>query len=403
MNNDIFIDYLKRKLKLNLHKKTRLARLSQHFRELENRADIEFEEVSECTSYILEYLEVNDEQKEEIMKEIMKVLDFSVSNKNPNIIMQFETDSSCVEICEKLNSMFSTGFSYGNTIFNQNGDIRCDDINQVIEVELDFTEMEINPITGNETRKSIGNIKLRFDLLNKKVVSSVAGNRKIHHDIFEFLIRESLNISPLYVLKRAATIKNSNHSEFAPTTLLFMNLLFDVFKDMNLDIDLELLDFTNLEAVNIKGMILKGTNLFSAPEIIQRIHNGDEIFKFKVHASKIINRNGIETYFFTNFEISFEKRLCFIFDSNEPESAERYNIMSKIYDEIMKLLYDENTVSNGINLINTHLKKPKSFQMTVHEIYEMVLSTVKDVDEKVELEKYFIEEFPLVNFKMAVK
>lgn len=397
MNIAGFSEFMKKKLNNNLYKKPRLELLSGHMRGIENNDQIEFKNVDECLDYILDYLEINEEDSEQIMKEIVKVLDISVSNRNPNIVMEFKNDLSSIDLLKKLETTFEKEFRFENTIFKLNDRLKYDQINESIVAELDFTEIAINPIASEEIRKSIGIIKIRFDIKNKKVITSYAGNRKVHHDLHNYLIRESLEINPLYVLKRSSAIKNSNQSEFAPSTLLFMNLFFDVFSKMNLDVDLELLDFTNLEAINIKGMTLKGTNLLNAPEIIQRIHDGDEIFKFKVHASKILNKNGIETYFSTTFELSFEKRLCFVFDNNEMESSERYNIMGQIYDEIMQLLYSDKTVERGIELINQKLNKPKSTHMIVQEIYDEIYSVISDVDERIALEKYFLNNFPYVS------
>ncbi|MFE6167741.1 hypothetical protein ACFVP8_07625 [Viridibacillus arvi] len=397
MNKASFSGFVKTKFSNNFFKKPRLALISNHFRGLEGNQQIEFDDADECLNYILDYLDINEEDSEQIMEDIVKVLNLSVSNRNPNIVMEFENDLPFMDLVKKLEAIFENEFRYKSTVFKLNDKLKCDQINKVIEVEFDFTEMALNPINSEEVRKSIGIIKLRFDVINKKVITSYAGNRKIHHELHDYLIRESLKIKPLFVLLRSSTIKNSNNSEFAPSTLLFMNLLFDVFSKMDLKVDLELLDFTNLEAVNIKGMTLKGTNLLNAPEIIQRIHNGDEIFKFKVHAFKILNKNGAETYFSTNFELSFEKRLCFVFDTNEPESSERYSIMGQIYDEIMTLLYYDGTVERGIELINEKLHKPKSTQMIVQEIYNQVSSVVKDIDERILIEKYFIDNFSYVS------
>lgn len=399
MKIEKFLGVFERKLGVNFYKKQRLENISSYFREVEEDNDIEFSDNDECLSYIIEYLNKNEDNSDTILDEIIRVLELSVTNRNPYYVMEFTNQRTFEELCEKFNEIFGAAFNFENVHFVKNGEMQCDDINNIIEIEFDYKELEEDLVNDREIRKSIGVIKLRFDLNAKKIISSVAGNRKIHNSMYKYLVRNSINVNPLYLLKRASTIKNKNHTEFAPTTLIFMNLLFNSFKQMNLNFDLEILDFVNVEAVNIQGMTLKGTKLLSAPEILHRIHNGDEIMKFKVNVDKILDNNGQQSYYSTNFEVNLEGKLCFVFDANEEDNLEKNKLICNIYDELLKLIYSDNTVEEGMKIINDNLPKPKSMQNIVSEIYHVVNSTVKSVDEKIAIEKYFIETFPLIRLK----
>lgn len=396
---NIFVNEFKSRMKNNLYKKKRLGNFSRYFKAKEDNREIEFIDNDECLTYIIEYLNKNDDNSEEIIQELLLVLDQSVSNRNPHYTMDFDTDKSIYDFHDYIAGIFRNVIRNDDCEYTISTEIYLDDINQIIEVECDYKELVVDMDSGNEYKKSIGIIKLYFDLKNKKYISSKAGNRKIHNNIYDFLIGKGIALKPLYILKRAQTIKNKNQSEFAASTLLVANLLFNSFKGMELNFNLEFVDFINMDAPNVQGMTLKGTKLLMAPEILQRIHNGDEIFKFKVSIEKLYDENGDTYLFSTTFEVNFEGKISFIFNEDVENSELRYSTVMEIHDELKRLIYNERTIEIGIEIINENLPKPKSMQLIINDLYADVIKLIKNKDEKIAIEKYFLEKYPMFLIK----
>ncbi len=102
--------------------------------------------------------------------------------------------------------------------------------------------------------------------------------------LLNFFNTKGIKISPIYILKKSLDIKKrKNCTEFSPTTLIIINLLYKDIPKMGYKVNLDAISFTNLDSQNVQGMKMKGTNLLKAEEILQRIHLGDDVHTLKIN------------------------------------------------------------------------------------------------------------------------
>lgn len=192
-------------------------------------------------------------------------------------------------------------------------------------------------MSGQRRRKSLGTLKITFDLKNEKFISSESSNERSHKSMLHYLDSQGYTIKPIYILKRALTIKNQNFTDYSPTTLLIINLLLESLPILGYRVTLDSINFTNLDSRDIQRMTLNGTNLLSSQEVLQRIHNGDTVHTLKVTLNAIGERDGIALQNATTFKIDLKGRLVFIFGDGDDNEANNREICIEIEKTLMSL------------------------------------------------------------------
>lgn len=395
MDIERFTTYYKNKMKSNLTKAKRVKMVSEFFQKRENTNSISFKDENECFYYIIEYINAREEESEEILEEIYILLEYSYSTQNPYYVYDLKSDMEPSQFYTLVHKLLKKEFRYGDFEYKLNNQPKYDRINQIIEFELDYKEFYLDIVSDKEFRKSSGIIGITFDLKNNKFISSESTNYKNQNNIVKFLVEKGLNISSIYILKRALSIKNRNFSEFSPTTLLVINLLYEIIPKMGYELTLESISFTNLDSQNVQGMKMKGTDLLKAPEVLQRIHFGDEVHTLKLSLEIITGSGGAAQYFKTTFIMDLRGKLAFIFTEDDMRDSRKREICINLQTSLMELIYDEKTVERGQNIIHKELPKPKSLHQIVSDIQKDVLSLIKDTKDRLEVEKYFLERYPL--------
>ncbi|WP_305453638.1 hypothetical protein [Bacillus mycoides] len=388
-----FTNYYSKKMKHNLTKKKRVKTIAEYFSKKEKK-NISFADEEECYTYIVRYTGDREEEGEEILEELFMLLEYEYSTQNPNYVFDLETNMTHNDFYKLISQILKGSVRYGDFEYRQTNNIRYDTFNEVIECDLDYKEYALDMVKEKEYRKTSGPINITFDLKNKKFISSKSKNYKNHNNLVNFLNTKGLKISPIYILKRALTIKNQNFTEFSPTTLLIINLLYEKIPEMGYDITLDAISFTNLDSENIKGVKIKGTNLLEANEVLERIHFGDEVHTLKLTLDIIHNNNGTQQYFTTTFTIDLRGKIVFIFNDDENRESRKREICIKLQESLINLIYDERTIANGEKIIHERLSKPKSIHQIVSDIQKSVMELIKEDDNKIKVEQYFIENHP---------
>ncbi len=164
---------------------------------------------------------------------------------------------------------------------------------------------------------------------------------------------------------------------------------------MGYGITLDAINFTNLDAQNVQGMKMRGTDLLKAEEVLQRIHFGDEVHTLKLTLDIIKNDNGTEEYFTTTFTIDLRGKIAFIFSDDGVRENRKREICIKLQRSLMELIYDEETIARGEEIIHKQLPKPKSIQQIVSGIRKDVAKLIKNQEDRIKIEEYFISNHPV--------
>lgn len=389
-----FTTYYKKKMKHNLTKKKRIKTIADYFSKKE-KEQVSFANEEECYTYIFKYMEEREDEGEEILEELFMLLEYEYSTQNPNYVFDLETSKAHGEFFKLISQIFKRAVRYEDFEYHRTNNIKYDAFNEVIECDLDYKEYALDIVTGKEYKKTAGLISITFDLKSKKFISSKSNNYKNHNNLVNFLNTKGLKILPVYILKRALTIKNQNFTEFSPTTLLIINLLYEKIPEMGYGITLESISFTNLDSQNIQGMKMKGTDLLKANEVLERIHFGDEVHTLKLTLDIIRENNGTQQYFTTTFTIDLRGKIVFIFNDEDIRESRKREICIQLQSSLMKLIYDEETIARGEKIIHKELPKPKSIHQIVSGIQKEVMELIVNEADRIKVEKYFIENHPV--------
>ncbi|KSU64618.1 hypothetical protein AS034_01930 [[Bacillus] enclensis] len=398
-----FTAYYNKKMKNNLTKTKRLQEISDFF-QANSGAKVSFTNEKECYLYIVDYINSREDEAEDILDKLYFKMEYSFSTQNPNYVFDFKntTQDSVVFFTNfkklfKKNKMKKSKVRFGEFEFTLLNEIKLDSQQNIVVCDLEYREYTENPISGKEHLKNHGPITVIFDLRNNKFISSKSANYKSHNKLVSYFKSMGYNIQPIYILKRVQTLKKQNTTEFSATTLLIINLLYETIPVLGYNINLESISFTNLDSQNIQGVKLKGTDLLKAPEVLQRIHSSDEVHTVRLFLEFTDKKqNGIEEYFSTTFTIDLKNKLAFIFSEEDISEYRRREICINLQSSLMHLIYAEDTISKGENIIHKELPKPKSLNQTVNEIQKSVLKKVNDEKDRIEIKKYFIETFPVI-------
>lgn len=393
LNIEQFTNYFNAKMKSNLTLKQRLKSISEYFTEQKGVA-LRFTSKGEAYNYIINYISEKEDEAEDILDQLYYILEYTYSNQNPFFVYDLETNQEFNAFNESLCKIFKKEIRYNDFYYKRRKNISYDNIKKLIEIELDFREVRIDPIDGKEFTKDTGILKLTFDLINLKLISSNSTNSKSHNDLLKYLQSNGINIASIYILKRALFIKNRNFSEFSPTTLLMIILLYKTLPRMNYNFNLESISFSNLDSQNIQGVKMKGTDLLKAPEVLQRIHFGDDVHNVKLSIELVKIVEDEELYFNSSFIIEFRGKLSFIFFEDNMNEGTKRELSIQLQKSLMECIYAEDTINEGQEIIHKKLPKPKSFQQTVSELKNDLLLIVNDAADKIKIESYFSDKFP---------
>jgi hypothetical protein len=384
------------KMKNNLSKGLRLNAIEEFFLE-ELGHEINFRGDSDkCLSFIIEHIRNNEENGEEILESLYNLLVETYSNLDPHYIYDLDTEMSADEIIKFVERNFNRTKEYGPFDFKLDGQLSYDSVQQTISCCITFEEFHIDLINSRRLSSAQkGRINIAFDLKSKKFISSNAGYDKVHTNIFNLIISSGkITLKRMYVLKREAAMKNRNFTDYSSITLLAIKMLYETIPSMGYNVTLDSILFTNLNATKVQGMKMKGTDLLTSEEVVQRIHLGDKVHSMKITLEKIEKRGETDFYFSTQLTIDFRGKLAFIFfDQNINEDKKR-QICISLYDSIFNLIYDENTIINASKLIQTKLPKPKSVDKIIKEIKTEVLNIITSQEDCIKIEKYFVENYP---------
>ena len=292
MNIERFTDYYHRKMRYNLHLNKRLRAIEDYLQN-EHAITTSFMSKDVCYSYIVTYTNQHEDVAEEIFEQIYYILEYSYSSQNPYYINALETSVQNDDFAANIIRLFNTDVSYGDFTYILRNAVQYDTNDETIHCELDFEETVEDFVSGQRRRKSLGTLKITFDLKNEKFISSESSNERSHKSMLHYLDSQGYTIKPIYILKRALTIKNQNFTDYSPTTLLIINLLLESLPILGYRVTLDSINFTNLDSRDIQRMTLNGTNLLSSQEVLQRIHNGDTVHTLKVTLNAIGERDGI--------------------------------------------------------------------------------------------------------------
>ncbi|WP_042346786.1 hypothetical protein [Bacillus massiliigorillae] len=393
-----FTIYFNKKMQFNPTKKQRIESISNYFSQQEKRK-ISFGDETECIQYIIQYTIDRPDTSEDIFDELYYLLEYSYSAQNPNYIYSFSTGIEVDVFDRNLLSCFSKPINYNDFDFELS-EYSIDNINQTIQYKFTFCENGVDVIDDKKYQKDSGVIQIIFDFKNKRCISSKSTNDKGHNQLMS-LIRERTGntLEPFYILKRKKSMDKNNDTEFSNTTLLIINLIYKTIPDLNYDFTIDSVSFTNLDAAKVQGMKMKGTDLLSAPEVLNRIHSRDEVDNLKISLQKVSHNNGEEVIFTTSFIIDLQGKLSFIFDADDPNTNQAVrDICIKIQAALIDLIYDYSSVENGAKLIHEKLPLPKTNNQLVGDIYRELSEIITDIDDKIAMENYFVSKFPLARY-----
>ncbi|MET3508428.1 hypothetical protein [Halalkalibacter oceani] len=391
-----FVRVYNLKMKNNLSKGLRLNAIEEYFSE-ELGHDIDFKGDSDkCLSYIVETIRTDEENGEEILESLYNILTETFSNLDPNYIYELETDFTEENILDYLKRNFKKTNNFGPFDFILDGEISYDNVKQTISCRLSFEEFHIDLITNNRINSAQkGRINITFDLMRKKFISSNASYEKVHNSLYNLITASGkIILRKFYVLKRESAMKNRNFTDYSSITLLAIKLLYETIPSMGYNVTLESILFTNLNATKVQGMKMKGTDLLSAEEVVQRIHLGDKVQSMKITLEKIEKKQGREFLFQTQFTIDFRGKLAFIFLDQNLNEGKKLDICVSLYESIFALIYDDKTVEDASKLIQNKLPKPKSIDKIIKEIKNEVLDLLTKKEDLITVEKYFLEKYP---------
>lgn len=384
-------------MRVNLTRNQRIKIIERYFLNVSGIA-VSFDNERACLSHIITYVSAHEDRAEEILQELYYLLEYSFSTQNPNYIYSFEISERAEIVDRNLRRSLRRTIQHGEFEFKKTN-YSYDPIDEIVKIEFDYEEFAVNEVTGESFRKSAGMIKLTMDFIHRKFITSKAPNVKAHSHIFEYFKRElgaGTGMKPFYILKRKRTLNKFNDTEFSATTILIINLLFDTIPTMGYDVTLEAISFSNLDSQNIHGVRLKGFNLLTATEVLQRVHTGDDIHHLKVTLEQIHTDQPEHIYFNTSFIIDLQGKLCFIFNEGIELNPETRNICYKLQENLISLISTPGTVEKGAYIINDKLPIPPSHTHTIATIYEDLGKIFSKKEDKLALDEYFSKNYPSV-------
>jgi hypothetical protein len=391
VNLELFTNYYQDKMKSNLYINKRLRGIEEYFQD-EHEITINFTSKEGCFTYIVNFINRNEDTAEEILGNLFYKIDSPYSSHNPYYLNTLKNSVAKEIFAENISRLFETDVIHGDFTYQLRDEgIEYDATAEIIHCELDFEETVFDYAFNERRRRELGTIKITFDLIYQKFITSECSNERSHKNIFDYIKMQGYDISPMYILKRASTIANRNSTDFSPTTILIINLLLDTLPSLGYRVTLDSINFTNDDSQDIQRMTLTGTNLLSTKVILQSIHNGDAVHTLKISLDIIENIDNEEFYFRTTFKIDLRGRLAFIFGDDDLNHSKNREICIKVQDSLMNLIYLADTIPKGVSLILASLPKPQSLTEILTTIQNDLLGVIEDVEAKDAIKGYFID------------
>jgi len=341
------------------NKEKRLLAIEEYFA-YNHGIEVSFDnDIERCIAFILQRAREDEENSDVILDDIADIIMERYSVGLPFAVSELETELDLAQIKTLLEELFLTECAHENLEFLDCNEVTVDEINETVEFRGRYKEFYVDPKTDELGREiNSGVFQVTFDLKNKLYITSKVGYSKIINMLID-LIKENyhprINIKPYYLQQSIRYIKDAVTSDFAPLTLLVINLIFKKLGDMGYMVQGVLsLSFNNENAPRIKNAKLTGTDLFRDPDVVERIYNVDKITKFTVNIMKIIDGNVALS---TDLTIDFRGMIKFIFDNSNERSMTISQICVDLFNGISELMEDDYTIEVGQTLLKENLQR----------------------------------------------
>ncbi|WP_416144120.1 hypothetical protein [Planococcus koreensis] len=345
--------------KTRLNTEKRILAIEEYF--AENHAiDISFNnDANTCLHFILQMVR-EDAENEIIMEDIASIVLDRYSVGDPYSLAGLSTTMSLNEVEESIKSLFlHRDIIQDNMFFKDCTEVIKDEVSEKVEFKCRYIEYYRDPRTDELMHEvQSGTIIVTLDLKNNLFSTSMIGYSKVITKMVNLLkdnFHPQLNISPIYLQQNVRLLANASLADFAPLTLLVINLIFKKLNEMDYIVQsVDSLSFNNENAPRIKNAKLTGTDLFSDPDVVERIYNNDKITKFTVHIMRIVNGSLVLQ---TSLTIDFRGMIKFIFNNTSVNTYTLYQVCIDLYNGIQELLINPHTLTTGQTLLKDTMQR----------------------------------------------
>ncbi|WP_024423397.1 hypothetical protein [Bacillus safensis] len=385
--------------KMRSNKEKRLLAIEEYLA-FSHDIEITFDgDTDKCLAFILQMTREEPENSDVVLSDIADIIMERYSVGLPYAISELETELSVRQIKKLLEPLFlDRDCVYENLVFSDCHEITIDEVNERLELKGRYKEFYVDPKTDELGREiQSGTMEVTFDLKNKLYITSKVGYNKVINKLIN-LIKENfypqINIKPYYLQQNIRYIKNAATSDFAPLTLLVINLIFKKFNDMGYIVQtVDSLSFNNENAPRIKNAKLTGTDLFKDPDVVERIYSEDKITKFTVHILKMIDGNAA---LLTDLTIDFRGMIKFIFDNPNERTFTISQACIDLFNGIGELMEGEHTIEIGKTLLKENMQRLSFNTRPQFNAFMFTLrNELKDIlpDKEEELQKFFFSSY----------
>lgn len=348
--------------KMRTNKEKRLLAIEEYFAD-NHDIEVSFEnDVDKCISFILQLIreDSDSENYDTLLDDIADIVMQRYSIGIPFAVSELETELDLNQVQTHIEELFlGKECVHENLKFSDCDEVLIDEISETVAFKGRYTEFYVDPKTdelGREINSGVYNVS--FDLKNKLFITSMVGYNKIVNKLIDLLKRNyypDIHIKPYYVQSNIRYINNAATSEFAPLTLLVINLIFKKFNEMGYLVQsVDSLSFNNESAPRIKNAKLTGTDLFKDPDVVERIYSEDKITKFTVN---IIKMKDGKASLLTDLTIDFRGMIKFIFDNSTQASFTIAQACIDLFKGIGELMADDHTVETGKTLLKLNMQR----------------------------------------------
>ena len=346
--------------KMRSNKEKRLLAIEEYLA-FYHDIEVTFEDdIEKCLAFILQMTREEPENSDTILDEIADIIMERYSVGQPYALSELNTSLTQQDIRELLEELFlEKECSFENLIFSDCHEVTIDEIKETVEFKCRYKEYYVDPKTDELGREiQSGTIDVTFDLKNSLYITSLVGYNKIINKLID-LIKQNfypqINIKPYYLQHNIRHLNNASTSDFAPLTLLVINLIFKKFNEMGYLVQsVDSLSFNNENAPRIKNAKLTGTDLFKDPDVVERIYSEDKITKFTVNIMKMRAGN---VALMTDVTIDFRGMIKFIFDNPNERSITIGEACIDLFNGIGELMEDEHTIDTGQTLLKGNMQR----------------------------------------------
>lgn len=345
--------------KMRTNKEKRLLAIEEYFA-FSHDIEVSFgNDTDKCIAFILQITRENEENSDTILGDIADIIMERYSVGLPFAVSELETNLTLEEIKTFLENLFLEECSYENLVFHDCHEVNVDEIKETVEFKSRYKEFYVDPKNDELGREiNSGVIYVTFDLKNNLYITSMVGYNKIINmliDLIKANYHPQINIKPYYIQQNVRALNNASTSDFAPLTLLVINLIFKKINDMGYIVQsVDSISFNNENAPRIKNAKLTGTDLFKDPDVVERIYSEDKITKFTINIMKIV---GGSAALITDLTIDFRGMIKFIFDNHKEGALTISQACVDLFNGIGELMQDEFTIEIGQTLLKENMQR----------------------------------------------